>query len=219
MVNKQEILEKLTGIKSSRKNYYTELTYLVTLQQVLPEHFATSVPLRNLFHQTFGFLTLLRRDALLPCGEESELFGYEKGAFTGAVKTRKGFFELANNGTLFLDGIGEAPASIQIKLLRTLETGEYMRVGGEHVAKSSIRFISATNRDLEHEVEVNRFRRDLLYRLEGIKLSIPPLRERIHDIPVIAHTYLKKRAKPRATLTRRQWRSCSDTIGRATSGS
>ncbi|MCI4601751.1 sigma 54-interacting transcriptional regulator, partial [Escherichia coli] len=125
---------------------------------------------------------------------ESELFGYEKGAFTGALKSRKGLFEQAHNGTLFLDEIGEAPPSIQVKLLRTLETGEFMRVGGEQIGQSNIRFISATNRDLEHEVEMNRFRSDLLYRLEGIKLSIPPLRERIQDIPTIAHYYLQKRS-------------------------
>lgn len=125
---------------------------------------------------------------------ESELFGYEKGAFTGAVKSRKGLFELAHNGTLFLDEIGEAPLSIQVKLLRTLETGEFMRVGGEQVGQSNIRFISATNRNLEHEVEMNRFRSDLLYRLEGIKLAIPPLRERAGDIPAIAHFYLQKRS-------------------------
>ncbi|AWX57911.1 sigma-54-dependent Fis family transcriptional regulator [Brevibacillus brevis] len=125
---------------------------------------------------------------------ESELFGYEKGAFTGALKSRKGLFELAHNGTLFLDEIGEAPPSIQVKLLRTLETGEFMRVGGEQIGQSNIRFISATNRDLEHEVGMNRFRSDLLYRLEGIKLSIPPLRERISDIPTIAHYYLQKRS-------------------------
>ncbi|MFF2529920.1 sigma-54-dependent transcriptional regulator [Brevibacillus sp. NPDC058079] len=125
---------------------------------------------------------------------ESELFGYEKGAFTGALKSRKGLFELAHNGTLFLDEIGEAPPSVQVKLLRTLETGEFMRVGGEQIGQSNIRFISATNRDLEHEVGMNRFRSDLLYRLEGIKLSIPPLRERIQDIPTIAHYYLQKRS-------------------------
>lgn len=132
---------------------------------------------------------------------ESELFGYEKGAFTGAIKARKGLFELAHNGTLFLDEIGEAPHSIQVKLLRTLETGEFMRVGGEQVGQSNIRFISATNRDLEHEVEMNRFRSDLLYRLEGIKLSIPPLRERAMDIPAIAHYYLEKRSGTPCEIT------------------
>ncbi|MFP3387678.1 sigma-54-dependent transcriptional regulator [Brevibacillus sp. SIMBA_040] len=132
---------------------------------------------------------------------ESELFGYEKGAFTGAFKARKGLFELAHNGTLFLDEIGEAPHTIQVKLLRTLETGEFMRVGGEQVGQSNIRFISATNRDLEHEVEMNRFRSDLLYRLEGIKLSIPPLRERAMDIPAIAHFYLEKRSGTPCEIT------------------
>ncbi|MFC7441778.1 sigma-54-dependent transcriptional regulator [Laceyella putida] len=124
---------------------------------------------------------------------ESELFGHEKGAFSGAIKTRKGYFELANNGTLFLDEIGEAPTSIQVKLLRVLETGEFMRVGSEEIRKSNVRFISATNRNLESEVENNRFRADLLYRLEGVKLSIPPLRERREDIPLIAQNYLDKK--------------------------
>jgi len=124
---------------------------------------------------------------------ESELFGHEKGAFTGALKARKGFFELANSGTLFLDEIGEAPPSIQVKLLRVMETGEYMKIGGEHTHKSNIRFISATNRNLEHEVEANRFRADLLYRLEGVKISIPPLRERPADIPAIVRYYMEKK--------------------------
>ncbi|MGA9173926.1 MAG: sigma-54 dependent transcriptional regulator, partial [Thermoactinomyces sp.] len=124
---------------------------------------------------------------------ESELFGHEKGAFSGAIKTRKGYFELANNGTLFLDEIGEASASIQVKLLRVLETGEFMRVGSEEIRKSNVRFISATNRNLESDVENNRFRSDLLYRLEGVKLSIPPLRERREDIPLIAQNYLDKK--------------------------
>ncbi|MEJ8547795.1 sigma-54-dependent transcriptional regulator [Brevibacillus borstelensis] len=124
---------------------------------------------------------------------ESELFGHEKGAFTGAVKGRKGFFELAHNGTLFLDEIGEAPLSIQVKLLRVIETGEFMRIGGEQTLKSNIRFISATNRSLEQEVEKNRYRADLLYRLEGVKLSIPPLRERPGDIPAIVEDHLEKK--------------------------
>lgn len=124
---------------------------------------------------------------------ESELFGHEKGAFSGAIKTRKGYFELANNGTLFMDEIGEAPTSIQVKLLRVLETGEFMRVGSEEIQKSNVRFISATNRNLETEVENKQFRADLLYRLEGVKLSIPPLRERPGDIPLIAQSYLDKK--------------------------
>ena len=121
---------------------------------------------------------------------ESELFGHEKGAFTGAVKPRRGFFELANNGTLFLDEIGEAPLPIQVKLLRVLETGEFIRVGGESPIKTNIRVVSATNRNLESEIVANRFRADLLYRLEGVKLTIPALRDRPDDIPWIARYYL-----------------------------
>ncbi|MBO8164775.1 MAG: sigma-54-dependent Fis family transcriptional regulator [Brevibacillus sp.] len=125
---------------------------------------------------------------------ESELFGHEKGAFTGAVKGRKGFFELADSGTLFLDEIGEAPPTIQAKLLRVIETGEFMRIGGEQTLKSNIRFISATNRNLEREVASGRFRADLLYRLEGVKLSIPALRDRPGDIPLIVNYYLGKKS-------------------------
>ncbi|MEB3103667.1 sigma-54-dependent transcriptional regulator [Ferviditalea candida] len=124
---------------------------------------------------------------------ESELFGHEKGAFSGAIKSRKGYFELANNGTLFMDEVGEAPPSIQVKLLRVLETGEFMRIGSEQIQRSNVRFISATNRNLETEVENKQFRADLLYRLEGVKLSIPPLRERPEDIPLIAQSYLDKK--------------------------
>ncbi|UFJ41057.1 sigma-54 dependent transcriptional regulator [Brevibacillus humidisoli] len=125
---------------------------------------------------------------------ESELFGHEKGAFTGAIKGRKGFFELADSGTLFLDEIGEAPATIQAKLLRVMETGEFMRIGGEQTLKGNIRFISATNRNLEREVELGRFRADLLYRLEGVKLTIPALRKRPGDIPLIVNHYLQKKS-------------------------
>ncbi len=92
-----------------------------------------------------------------------------------------------------MDEIGEAPTSIQVKLLRVLETGEFMRVGSEEIQKSNVRFISATNRNLETEVENKQFRADLLYRLEGVKLSIPPLRERPGDIPLIAQSYLDKK--------------------------
>ncbi|GMA51618.1 hypothetical protein GCM10025857_29750 [Alicyclobacillus contaminans] len=121
---------------------------------------------------------------------ESELFGHERGAFTGAMKPRRGFFELADSGTLFLDEIGEAPMSIQVKLLRVLETGEFMRVGGEQMIKANVRVVAATNRSLEFEATTGRFREDLLYRIEGIKLTIPALRDRPNDIPAITRHYL-----------------------------
>ena len=124
---------------------------------------------------------------------ESELFGYEKGTFTGALaKGKKGIFELSNEGTIFLDEIGELPLSIQAKLLRVLETGEFTRVGGHKVLKTDIRVISATNRNLEDLVRQGKFREDLFYRLNIISFDIPPLRERADDIPLLAEYFLKE---------------------------
>ncbi|MCP1144192.1 sigma-54-dependent transcriptional regulator [Lysinibacillus endophyticus] len=123
---------------------------------------------------------------------ESELFGHEKGAFTGAVKLKKGIFEIANNGTLFLDEIGEASLGIQVQLLRVLETGEYYRVGGESVRKTNTRIIAATNRDLAKSVEEKTFREDLLYRLDVVKLNLPPLRKRREDLELYLKFFLKK---------------------------
>src|SRR5690606_38810542 len=116
---------------------------------------------------------------------ESELFGHEKGAFTGAVAQRKGLFELANRGTLFLDEIGEMPPATQTKLLRVLEAREFMRVGGEEPIRVDVRVIAATNSDLRHAVELGEFRRDLYYRLNVLHIELPPLRERRADIPLL----------------------------------
>ncbi|TSI10118.1 sigma-54 dependent transcriptional regulator [Lysinibacillus sp. BW-2-10] len=123
---------------------------------------------------------------------ESELFGHEKGAFTGAVKLKKGIFEIADNGTLFLDEIGEASLGIQVQLLRVLETGEYYRVGGEAVRKTNTRIIAATNKNLVQAVEEKTFREDLLYRLDVVKLNIPPLRKRIEDLNLYLNYFLQK---------------------------
>lgn len=123
---------------------------------------------------------------------ESELFGHEKGAFTGAHTLRRGMFEIANHGTLFLDEIGEASLSTQVKLLRVLETGEYVRVGGEKPQKTDVRIVAATNIYLEQAVAEGRFRTDLLFRLDVVKLQIPPLRERPEDIPLFADYFLAK---------------------------
>ncbi|MQL50746.1 response regulator [Desulfofundulus thermobenzoicus] len=121
---------------------------------------------------------------------ESELFGHEKGAFTGATGQRRGIFELANQGTLFLDEIGEASLSIQVKLLRVLETGEFMRVGGEKPIKTNVRVIAATNVDLEQAVRDKLFREDLFYRLDVVRLVVPPLRNRREDIPFLVNHFL-----------------------------
>lgn len=126
---------------------------------------------------------------------ESELFGHEKGAFTGAVRQRKGRFELADGGTLFLDEIGESSASFQAKLLRILQEGEMERVGGDETLQVNVRIIAATNRNLEEEVRLGNFREDLYYRLNVMPISLPPLRERQEDIAELAHFLVHKIAQ------------------------
>lgn len=123
---------------------------------------------------------------------ESELFGHKQGAFTGALKDKKGFIEEANGGTLFLDEIGEMPIDLQAKLLRVLETSEYIPVGDTTSKKSNFRLIAATNRDLKEESEAHRFRSDLYFRLNIFEIKLPSLRERAKDIPLLANYYVKQ---------------------------
>lgn len=123
---------------------------------------------------------------------ESELFGHEKGSFTGAGNLRRGIFELANRGTLFLDEVGESSLAIQVKLLRVLETGEFLRVGGEKPVKTDVRVIAATNTDLEKALKDKSFREDLFYRLDVVRLELPSLRERREDIPLLVEYFVKK---------------------------
>ncbi|MCL2190585.1 MAG: sigma-54 dependent transcriptional regulator [Treponema sp.] len=123
---------------------------------------------------------------------ESELFGHEKGAFTGAVSRRRGRFELAHGGTLFLDEIGEIDQNLQIKLLRVLQEREFERVGGEETVGTDVRIIAATNRDLRAEIERGGFREDLYFRLNVVSVNVPPLRDRKDDIPVMAAGFLKE---------------------------
>jgi two-component system response regulator AtoC len=123
---------------------------------------------------------------------ESELFGYEKGAFTGATSSKPGRFELADSGTLFLDEIGEIPVEMQVKLLRAIQESEFERVGGLKTIKVDVRLITATNRDLEQEIARGNFREDLYYRLNVVPIQIPPLRKRTGDIPLLVQHIIKK---------------------------
>ena len=136
---------------------------------------------------------------------DSELFGHEKGAFTGAVGERKGYFEIADKGTLFLDEVGELPLSTQARLLRVLENGEFIRVGGSKVMKTNVRIVAATNVDLPLAIEKGRFREDLYYRLNTIPIHIPALRERKGDIPLLfrkfATDFAERNHIPPITLT------------------
>ena len=128
---------------------------------------------------------------------ESELFGHEKGAFTGAVATKKGRFELADGGTLFLDEIGELSPNLQVKLLRVLQEKVFERVGGVRTISVDIRIIVATNKDLQQEMQAGRFREDLYYRLNVVHIALPPLKERQEDIRILVNHFIKKYASER----------------------
>ncbi len=143
---------------------------------------------------------------------ESELFGHEKGAFTGADRQRKGRFELAEGGTIFLDEIGDLPAQTQVKLLRTLQEKEYERIGSGESIKANVRIIAATNRNLEHLIEKGDFREDLFYRLNVFPIFMPPLRERINDIPSLVDHFIQKCNQENATNIKRISSSAIDML-------
>ncbi|MDB4956274.1 MAG: two component, sigma54 specific, transcriptional regulator, Fis family [Myxococcales bacterium] len=133
--------------------------------------------------------------ALAPGVLESELFGHEKGSFTGAMERRRGRFELADGGTLFLDEVGDLPMEVQIKLLRTLQERDFERVGGNETIKVDVRVVSATNRNLEKMIEEGEFREDLYYRLNVFPINLPPLRDRLEDLPVLVNHFVAKFAR------------------------
>ncbi len=141
-----------------------------------------------------GAFVRINSGALAETLLESELFGHKKGAFTGAVDDKPGMFELANNGTLFLDEVGELSLNTQVKLLRVLESGEYIPVGGREIQHCDVRVVAATNRNLQEMVKAGSFREDLYYRLAIITIELTPLRERVEDIPLLAGHLLKRHA-------------------------
>ncbi len=136
---------------------------------------------------------------------DSELFGHEKGAFTGATAARKGYFEVADGGTIFLDEVGELPLTTQVRLLRVLENGEFIKVGSSQVQKTNVRIVAATNLQMEHAIQKGKFREDLYYRLSTIEISLPPLRERKEDIHLLfrkfAADFAQKYSMPTIRLT------------------
>ena len=150
-------------------------------------------------HALHGFSKRARKPLIsVNCGAipegilESELFGHKRGSFTGAIEGRKGYFELADSGTLFLDEIAEMPLTTQVKLLRAIELREFMAIGAETVTKVDVRFIAATNKDLQNEVDSRRFRQDLYFRLKAVTLNIPPLRKRRGDIEELVIHFLNE---------------------------
>jgi len=153
---------------------------------------------------------------------ESELFGYERGAFTGAIQRKSGKFEQAEGGTLFLDEIGDMPMDAQTKLLRVLQQGEYITVGGTRLIKTNVRIICATHRDLMQLVKSGDFREDLYYRLNVVPIRIPSLRERREDISPLAQYFLRKASEkglsPKSSKPMR-WTPCAITIGQGTCAS
>ena len=146
-----------------------------------------SIPkiIHSLSHRKHGKYIAVNCGAIPEGTIDSELFGHEKGAFTGATSTREGYFEVANGGTIFLDEVGELPLTTQVRLLRVLENGEFIKVGSSQVQKTNVRIVAATNVNLFHAIEKGKFREDLYYRLSTVDIGLPPLRERKEDIHLL----------------------------------
>jgi Nif-specific regulatory protein len=180
----------------------TEATVLITGESGTGKEIVAA-ELHRLSKRTGQALVKINCAALPESIIESELFGHEKGAFTGALSQRKGRFELADRGTIFLDEIGDLPLQIQVKLLRVLQERELERVGGSATIKVDVRLIAATNRNLESEVKAGRFREDLFYRLNVFPLHIPPLRERKSDLILLADHFAEKYAEKNGKLIKR----------------
>ena len=185
----------------------TEATVLITGESGTGKELVAETLHRNSERITTPFIKV-NCAALAENLLESELFGHEKGAFTGADRQRDGTFVQANGGTLFLDEIGETSPAMQVKLLRVLQEGELQRVGGDQTIKVDVRIIAATNRDLEEEVEQGRFREDLYYRLNVVTLEVPPLRERQGDVELLAEHFIEQFAEKNRRTVESVSREC-----------
>ena len=168
----------------------SDITVLVSGESGTGKELAAKA-LHDLSRRKTGPLMTLNCGAIPEGIFESEIFGHEKGSFTSAEKLRKGYFELSDKGTLFLDEIGEMPLTVQVKILRVLETNKFLRVGGTNEVEVDVRIIAATNRDLGYEVEKGTFRRDLYYRLKAVSIELPNLRNGVDDIPLLANNFVK----------------------------
>ena len=202
--NSAEILELLDMISYVAP---TEATVLITGESGTGKELVAETLHRNSDRTAQPFVKV-NCAALAENLLESELFGHEKGAFTGADRQRDGTFVQADGGTLFLDEIGETSAAMQVKLLRVLQEGELQRVGGNQTISVDVRIIAATNRDLEEEVEKGRFREDLYYRLNVVTLEVPPLRERQGDVELLAERFIERFAEKNRRTVESVSREC-----------
>jgi len=162
----------------------TDISVLVTGESGVGKE---SIPkiIHNLSHRKHSKYIAVNCGAIPEGTIDSELFGHEKGSFTGATQTRKGYFEVADGGTIFLDEVGELPLTTQVRLLRVLENGEFIKVGSSQVQKTNVRIVAATNINMQNAISKGKFREDLYYRLSTIEINLPPLRERLGDIHLL----------------------------------
>ncbi len=218
--NRYSIIGNTPGLNYALTRAYqvsaTDLTVLITGESGVGKEVFSQI-IHNQSSRKHNPFIAINCGAIPEGTIDSELFGHEKGAFTSAVDSRKGYFETVNGGTIFLDEIGEMPLITQARLLRVLETGEFIRVGSSKVQKTSVRIIAATNRDLLDQVQINKFREDLYYRLSTVPIKVPSLRERPDDIHLLFRKFCtdfaeKYRTSPtmltdnaRQVLTRYPW--------------
>lgn len=172
------------AIDIARQVASTDLTVLITGESGTGKEFFPKI-IHHYSHRKHGPFIAVNCGAIPEGTIDSELFGHEKGSFTGAYETRKGYFEVVNGGTIFLDEVGDLPLGTQVRLLRVLETGEFIRVGSSKVLKTDVRVVAATNVDLVEAIRQGKFREDLYYRLNTVPIHIPPLRERREDIVLL----------------------------------